>query len=119
MFGYPTPPGALAAVVREAYAHAKVPVFVTEHGNNTHDDAQRIRHMRESIDGLAGQMADGVPVLGYIHWSLLDNFEWSSGYIPRFGLVAVDRKTFVRTPKPSLAAYRALVLDLRRRHRWA
>lgn len=119
MFGYPTPPGALAAAVREAYAHAKVPVFVTEHGNNTHDDAQRIRHMRESIDGLAGQMADGVPVLGYLHWSLLDNFEWSSGYIPRFGLVAVDRKTFVRTPKPSLAAYRALVLDLRRRHRWA
>jgi len=45
--------------------------------------------------------ADGVPVLGYIHWSLLDNFEWLSGYGPKFGLVAVDRTTFKRTPKPS------------------
>jgi beta-glucosidase len=46
-------------------------------------------------------MNDGVPVLGYIQWSLLDNFEWSIGYMAKFGLVAVDRKTFVRTPKPS------------------
>jgi beta-glucosidase len=40
-------------------------------------------------------------VLGYIHWSLLDNFEWSLGFAPTFGLVAVDRATFRRTPKPS------------------
>lgn len=119
MFGYPTQPGALAATVSEAYAHAKVPIFVTEHGNNTAEDSQRVRHMRESIDGLAGQIAAGVPVLGYLHWSLLDNFEWSSGYTPRFGLVSVDRKTFVRTPKPSLGAYGTLVRSLRRNHRWA
>jgi beta-glucosidase len=40
-------------------------------------------------------------VLGYLYWSLLDNFEWAFGYGPRFGLVAVDRHTFARTPKPS------------------
>jgi len=119
MFGLPTQPGALAATVHEAWTHAKVPVLVSEHGHNTNDDAQRIRHLHASIDGVAGEIATGTPVLGYIHWSLLDNFEWSSCYVPRFGLVAVDRKTFVRTPKPSLPAYRALVGDMRRRYRWA
>ncbi len=119
MSGYPTQPGALAATVLEAYTHSKVPIFVTEHGNNTNDDTQRIQHLRTAIDGLVGQIAAGIPVLGYLHWSLLDNFEWSSGYIPRFGLVAVDRKTFERTPKPSLKAYGGLVRTLRHTHRWA
>lgn len=119
MFGLPTQPGALAATVEEAWAHARVPVLVTENGHNTDDDAQRIAHLRASLDGLASARERGVPVLGYLHWSLLDNFEWSSGYRPRFGLVAVDRKTFVRTPKPSLAAYRSEVASLRNRYRWA
>ena len=119
MFGLPTQPSALAASVREAYTHAKVPIFVTEHGHNTHDDAQRVQHLRAAIGGLEAEIAAGVPVLGYLHWSLLDNFEWSSGYIPRFGLVAVDRKTFARTPKPSLKAYGQLVRGLRRSDRWA
>ena len=119
MFGLPTQPGALAAAVHEAWTHAKVPVLVSEHGHNTSDDEQRIRHLRASLAGLAGEIATGTPVLGYVHWSLLDNFEWSSGYTPRFGLVAVDRKMFVRTPKPSLAAYGALIGDMRRLHRWA
>ena len=119
MFGLPTQPSALGATVHEAWTHAKVPVLVSEHGHNTNKDVQRIRHLRASIDGLTREIASGTPVLGYLHWSLLDNFEWSSGYVPRFGLVAVDRKTFVRTPKPSLAAYSRLVEDMRRRHRWA
>jgi beta-glucosidase len=46
-------------------------------------------------------MEDGVPVLGYLHWSLIDNFEWLSGYAPKFGLCSVDRTSFKRTPKPS------------------
>jgi beta-glucosidase len=46
-------------------------------------------------------VASGIDVRGYIHWSLLDNFEWIMGYRPRFGLVAVDRQTQERTIKPS------------------
>jgi beta-glucosidase len=49
-----------------------------------------------------------VPVKGYVHWSLLDNFEWIFGYKPTFGLVAVDRTTFKRMPKPSAAIYGAI-----------
>ena len=119
MFGLPTQPGALAKTVREAHVHAGVPVLITEHGHNTNDDAQRVQHLRAAWAELAPEIEGGTPVLGYMHWSLLDNFEWSSGYVPRFGLVAVDRKTFKRTPKPSLAAYRHLIADLRRLHRWA
>jgi beta-glucosidase len=48
-------------------------------------------------------------VRGYTYWSLLDNFEWAFGYRPRFGLVAVDRETFTRTPKPSADWYAAVV----------
>ena len=48
-------------------------------------------------------IADGIDVRGYTYWSLLDNFEWAEGYRPTFGLVAVDRTTFARTPRPSAA----------------
>jgi beta-glucosidase len=54
---------------------------------------------------------DGVPVLGYVHWSLLDNFEWLSGYGPKFGLVAVDRFTFKRTVKESARMFGRIARD--------
>ena len=46
-------------------------------------------------------LEEGINVGSYLHWSLLDNFEWAFGYTPTFGLVAVDRQTFARHPKPS------------------
>ena len=112
-------PGALAASVCEAYQASGVPIFVTENGINTVDDVQRISHLRAAVAGLAKVIDGKIPVLGYLHWSLLDNFEWSQGYRPRFGLVAVDRATFRRTPKPSLSAYRSLVGEMRAAHTWA
>lgn len=96
-------PGALADGVRLAHEMAPgVPVFVTENGIATADDSRRIDYLRGALEGLHGCIADGIPVEGYLSWSLLDNYEWGS-YKPTFGLVAVDRETFVRTPKPSLA----------------
>ena len=56
----------------------------------------------EALQGLLETIADGIDVRGYLHWSLLDNFEWGH-WEPTFGLIAVDRETFARTPKPSLA----------------
>ncbi|HZB22022.1 MAG TPA: family 1 glycosylhydrolase [Blastococcus sp.] len=96
-------PQALGAAVRHAAGMLPgTPLLVTENGIATADDDDRIAFTDEALRSLSAAIADGADVRGYVHWSLLDNFEWMLGYRPTFGLVAVDRETFVRTPKPSL-----------------
>ncbi len=97
-------PVGLGSTIREAARVARVPVYVTENGLATTDDTQRVTFLEDSVEVVAGCIADGVDVRGYIVWTLLDNFEWIFGFEPKFGLVAVDRATQERTPKPS--AYR-------------
>ena len=94
-------PQSLAACVREAARETGCPIIVTENGIGTEDDAERIRYTEAALKGLRNCIADGIDVRGYIHWSLMDNFEWLEGYRPKFGIVSVDRKTFKRTLKPS------------------
>ena len=94
-------PASLAGAARYAWEVARVPILVTEHGVGTDDDRQRAELISAALGHLHAMIADGVPVLGYIHWSLLDNFEWIFGYGPKYGLVAVDRTSFKRTVKPS------------------
>jgi beta-glucosidase len=91
------------SVSRIAEYLPKVPIVVTENGIATADDTERISYTEGALAGLRGAMQAGADVRGYLHWSLLDNFEWNNGYRPTFGLVGVDRTTFARTPKPSLA----------------
>lgn len=119
MFKQNADPMALVETVTEAHRATRIPVLVSENGIMTDRDPVRVQHLRRTVANLAKAIDGGMPVLGYIHWSLLDNFEWSSGYVPRFGLVDVDRETFRRTPKPSLAAYRQLIGEMRATHRWA
>ena len=99
--GWEVYPDALGHTVRLAAEHAGVPVLVTENGMATDDDEARIAYTRAALEGLARCMADGIDVRGYLHWTLLDNFEWNAGYAKTFGLIAVDRETFERTVKPS------------------
>jgi beta-glucosidase len=94
-------PQALEACVREAARETGCPVLVTENGIGTEDDAERIAYTEAALAGLRRCIKDGLDVRGYIHWSLMDNFEWLEGYRPKFGLVSVDRTTFKRTLKPS------------------
>lgn len=102
-------PQAVGNAARYAHRATGRPVLVTENGIATEDDTQRIRFIEGALASIDAAKADGVPLVGYIHWSLLDNFEWLSGYGPKFGLVAVDRTTFKRTTKPSARAYARLV----------
>jgi beta-glucosidase len=60
---------------------------------------------------IAKAEARGIPIHGYFHWSLLDNYEWLDGFEPRFGLYAVDRQTMQRTPRPSVDVFRELGRD--------
>ena len=102
--GYEFWPEALAACLRRAAVVApRVPLFVTENGIGTDEDAERIEYVERALRGVVACLADGLDVRGYVYWSLLDNFEWAFGYRPKFGLVAVDRETQARHPKPSAA----------------
>jgi beta-glucosidase len=93
------------------------PIYITENGlssadvvvNGAVDDAQRVSYLHRHIDAVAQAMRAGVDVRGYFAWSLLDNFEWSYGYERRFGLVHVDYKTQVRTPKRSAMALKSFL----------
>ena len=99
--GYEFYPQALEATVRKAARISGCPVLVTENGIGTADDTHRIAYARRALEGVHAAIADGIDIRGYVHWSLLDNYEWLEGYRPKFGLVAVDRATQARRPKPS------------------
>lgn len=94
-------PDALGATVTWAAKATGRPIIVTENGIATSDDKRRIAYIDGALAGLGRAIDAGADLRGYIHWSLLDNFEWNRAYTAHFGLVAVDRETFRRTPKPS------------------
>ena len=102
--GYERWPEALEATIRRAHQVTNgMRIVITEHGIATTDDAVRIQYTSAGLQGIKRCLDDGIDVCGYVHWSLLDNFEWTEGYRPRFGLVEVDRSTFERKSKPSAA----------------
>ncbi|KQZ86087.1 beta-glucosidase [Microbacterium sp. Root166] len=103
LMGWAYRPDALGIAVRHTHdvLGGDVPILVTENGIATDDDERRIAYTTTALRDLAAAIADGADVRGYLHWSLLDNFEWGH-WGPTFGLVAVDRESFERRPKPSL-----------------
>jgi beta-glucosidase len=102
LMGYEFYPEALEATIRRAHEMAEgTAVLVTENGIATDQDERRIEYVTRALRGMQACLKDDIDVRGYFYWSFLDNFEWAFGYRPTFGLVAVDRRNFVRAPKPS------------------
>jgi beta-glucosidase len=97
-------PVGMYRVLRLAQRYGK-PIYITENGLPDADDDQRGEFIRAHLHETARAMQDGVDVRGYYHWSLIDNFEWAEGWSMRFGLIAVDPATQVRTPRPSARLY--------------
>ena len=78
-----------------------LPILITENGICTEDDALKWDYIREHLEELHRAIAQGVKVIGYIYWSLMDNFEWDKGFTPRFGLVHIDYQNQKRTIRES------------------
>ena len=95
-------PQGIAHVLRRVAKEFHGDLMVTENGIATSDDGRRVAFIETATEGVAGCIADGLPVKGYFYWSLLDNFEWQKGFSMTFGLVGVDRRTMTRSPKESL-----------------
>jgi beta-glucosidase len=106
--GYEYWPQGVEHCARRAAAMTGIPVLLTESGIATDDDAERITYLAEVLRGVRRALDDGVEIRGYFVWSLLDNFEWSHGFGPKFGLHSVDRETFARHPKPSASWFGAV-----------
>ena len=107
--GTPIVPSALTdLLVRIRDDYGPVPIMITENGavfpEPLHDE-RRVRFLDDHVAALHDAIEQGVPVIGYCHWSLLDNFEWKLGYAQRFGLVHIDYDTLERTVKDSGRAY--------------
>ncbi len=103
--------------IRFFYERYGLPVMVTENGMADNDktengavhDIKRQGFLREYLASVKRAVNEDIPVLGYQHWSLLDNFEWAEGYEPRFGLIHVDFKTQKRTLKDSAYEYKKII----------
>ena len=89
-----------------------LPVIITENGLSANDDRWRIVYLALHLSALKEAIDRGVDVRGYLHWSLMDNYEWGS-FLPRFGLVNCDFATFERTPKPSAYFFRDIIRENR------
>lgn len=101
--GYEDYPMAVVNCTRKVAEDFKGDIIITENGIGTEDDERRIEFIREALDGVEGCIKDGIPVKGYLYWSLMDNYEWMVAYTRTFGLIAIDRETQTRYPKPSFA----------------
>jgi len=84
-------------LLRDLHQRYHKPIWITENGIADTVDSRRPAFVVSHLAKVAEARAEGIPVLGYCHWSLYDNFEWSEGFTPRFGLYAVDYETQKRT----------------------
>ena len=108
-------------LVRITREYAPPPIFITENGMANADtlvdgrvaDVERIQYVSEHLKALARAVELGVDVRGYFYWSLLDNFEWNSGYTKRFGIFHVDYATQKRVPKDSALWYRDFIAEFK------
>ena len=108
VMGWVTYAKGIYAVLKEAHKKFDRPIYILENGVPTNiglEDNERIAFIKDHLIFTHKAIQEGVPVKGYNYWALMDNYEWLSGYGPRFGLVEVDFRTFVRTLRKSALEY--------------
>ena len=111
--GWDMQPQNIEFVLERLWEKYKLPIIVTENGVADRDDEHRKWWISQTLLAMHKALQKGVKLEGYLHWSLLDNFEWSSGFWPRFGLLAVDRQTKKRSPRESAKWFAKLLKQIR------
>jgi len=106
-------PLGLESALQEIYKQCQLPIYITEHGCSSEDEAFRERDLRDNLAALHRAIDRGVDVRGFYYWSLLDNFEWQFGYSKKFGLLNVDFNDLQRSRsmKPLGHIYRKICLE--------
>ncbi len=99
--GWNMQPKDIEPLLVKAYEKYRLPIIILENGLADKDDKDRKWWLEQTLEAIGNAAEKGVAIDGYLHWSLLDNFEWADGFWPRFGLVEVDYKTMERTVRPS------------------
>lgn len=93
----------------KAFSRYKLPILISENGICTTDDARRTEFIVEHLEAVALAMKEGASVIGYLYWSLLDNYEWAEGFAPRFGLIEVDYTTQGRKIRASARKFEQII----------
>lgn len=109
LLGLKVRPKGLYQVIKEAHERYGWDVMITENGIATTDESFRADYLVLHLMEVANLIRDGVPVKGYFHWSLMDNFEWVMGFGPRFGLIEVDYRTQKRRVRRAGYMYRTII----------
>lgn len=111
--GWDMQPHYLEHALEQLYETYHLPIMITENGLADAKDEDRQWWLTQTIIAMQHALTKGIPLIGYLHWSLTDNFEWDKGYWPRFGLFAVDYRTYRRTPRPSAIWFAKLLKKIR------
>ncbi len=106
-------PAGLESALRELHRYSGLPIYVTEHGSSSDDEAFRERDLRDNLAAVHRAIQGGVEIRGFYYWSLLDNFEWQFGYAKKFGLIEVDFSAdhLPRRMKPLGEMYRRICAE--------
>lgn len=107
--GWELYPEAIYHVLKDLKRYNK-PIYITENGLANAQDKMRGWFIYETLKNVSRAIDEGVDVKGYLHWSLMDNFEWDKGFWPRFGLLEIDYKTLERKVRPSAKFYRDICI---------
>jgi beta-glucosidase/6-phospho-beta-glucosidase/beta-galactosidase len=98
----------MARSLEWAYEHYRRPLYVTENGIADSIDERRERYLLDHLEQIHAVIERGVPVKGYFHWSLIDNFEWADGFKIPFGLYRVNGETKERIPTKAVRLYKKI-----------
>lgn len=111
--GWDVSPENLELALIRLWNKYKLPIMITENGIADCDDELRQEWILKTINAMQNAINKDVKLLGYLHWSLIDNFEWAYGKWPRFGLASVDYNTFKRELRPSAKGFAKAIKYIR------